>query len=110
MQVYLWHPHVQNTMMILEERKLPHPLFPMCGMLVPWWALNGTHRHTAQYKKGVEQNIWCLSVEEEKEVTSRSFRAYRHPLDMVTSFKYLDQVISAADDDWMAVLRNLAKM
>ena len=49
-------------------------------------------------------------MEEEREVTSRSFRVNRHPLDMVTSFKYLDQVISAADDDWMAVFRNLAKM
>ena len=28
---------------------------------------------------------------------------------MVTSFKYLEQVISAVDDDWMAVFRNLAK-
>ena len=87
MQVYLWHRDVQNTMVVLEERKLPHPLLPMYGMLVTWWALNGTHRHTAQYKKGSEQNIWCLSVEEEREVTSRSFIAYRPPLDMVTSFK-----------------------
>ena len=99
MQVYLWHRHVQNTMVILEEIKLPHPLFPMCGILMPRWALNGTYRNTAQYKKGAEQNIWRLSVEEDREVTSRSFSAYRHPLDMVTSFKYLEQVISAVDND-----------
>ena len=34
----------------------------------------------------------------------------RLPLDMVTSFKYLGQVISAADDDWLVVVRNLAKL
>ena len=96
-------------MVILEEIKLPHPLFPMCGILVPQWALNGMHRNTSQYKKEAEQNIWRLSVEEDREVTSRSFSAYRHPLDMVTSFKYLEQVISAVDNDWMAVFRNLAK-
>ena len=87
MQVYLWHHNIQNTIVILEERKLTHPLFPMCGMLVPWWDLNGMHWHTAKYKKEVEQKIWCLSVEKEREVTSRSFRVYRHPLNLVTSFK-----------------------
>ena len=28
---------------------------------------------------------------------------------MVTSFKYLGRVISAADDNWPAVLKNLAR-
>ena len=28
---------------------------------------------------------------------------------MVTYFRYLERVISEADDDWMAVVRNLAK-
>ena len=31
------------------------------------------------------------------------------PLEMVTSFKYLGWVVSAADNDWLAVVRNLAK-
>ena len=34
---------------------------------------------------------------------------YVTPLDMVTSFKYLGWVISAADNDWLAVVGNLAK-
>ena len=35
------------------------------------------------------------------------FSVYGRPLDVVTSFKYLGQLISAADDDWPEVVRNL---
>ena len=48
-------------------------------------------------------------AEEEREVTSRDFSAYGRPLEMVTSFKHLGQVISATDDKWPAVARNLAR-
>ena len=109
MQVYLWHRHIRNTMVILEEGSLPHPLCPLCDMMVSWWYLNGTHRRIAQYKKGEDQKIWRLAAEEERAVTSSSFSAYGHPLDMVTSFKYLERVISATEDDWSEVVRNLAK-
>ena len=43
------------------------------------------------------------------EVTSRVFRVYGHPLEMETYFKYLGRIISVADDNWSAVIRNLAK-
>ena len=46
MRVHLWHQHIRDTMVILEEGNLPHPRFPLCGMLVPWKDLNGTHRRT----------------------------------------------------------------
>ena len=48
-------------------------------------------------------------MEEEREVTARDFSAYGIPLEMVTSFKYLGRVISAADGDWPAVVKNLAR-
>ena len=48
-------------------------------------------------------------MEEERAVTSRAFSAYGRPLEMVTSFRYPGRVISAADDDWLAVVQNLAK-
>ena len=49
-------------------------------------------------------------MEEERAVTSRAFSAYGHPLEMVTSFRYLGRVILAADNDWLAAVRNLAKV
>ena len=77
-------------------------------MLVPRKALNGTQRRTAQCIRGVERRRRRLAEEEGREVTVRNFSAYGRPLGMVTSFKYLGRVILATDDDWMAVLRNLA--
>ena len=39
----------------------------------------------------------------------QGFSAYGCPLERVTSFKHLGRVISATDDDWSAVVRNLAR-
>ena len=47
-----------------------------------------------------------MAEKEEREVASRAFSAYEHPLEMVTSFKHLGRVISAADDNCPAVARN----
>ena len=41
MKVHLWNWHISDTVVILEEGKLPHPGCPLCDMLVPWKALNG---------------------------------------------------------------------
>ena len=50
-----------------------------------------------------------MSEEEERAVTSRDFSAYGHPLEMVTSFKYLGRVISAMYNDWLELFRNMVK-
>ena len=47
-------------------------------------------------------------MEEEREVTARSFKSYGRPLEMVTSFKYLGRVISEADENWPVVVKNLS--
>ena len=75
--------------------------------MVPWRSLNGPYNGTAQCKKGVERKRRILAAEEARAVTSRTFGAYGSPLDMVISFKYLGRVISAADDDWTAVVQKL---
>ena len=35
MRVHFWYRHVKETMVILEEGKLPHPQCSLCYMLVP---------------------------------------------------------------------------
>ena len=70
-------------------------------MLVPWKALNGTHRRTSQCTQGEERRIRRLVVEEERGVTARDFSAYGRPLDMVTSLKYRGRLISEMDDNWL---------
>ena len=109
MQVHLWYRHVRYTVVILEECNLPQPRCPLCDMLVPCRDMNGIYRGTAQFKKGTERKRRRLEVEEEREVTSRAVSTYGHPLEMVTSFKYLGKVISAADNYWPEVVRNLTK-
>ena len=42
-------------------------------------------------------------------VTYRAFSKNGRPLYMVTYFKYLGRVISSAESDWLAVVRNLDK-
>ena len=78
-------------------------------MLVPWKALNGTHRIMTQCNRGAERKRQRLAAEEERLVTDRTFSAYGIPLDMVTPFKYLEWVISATDDNWSVMVRNLSQ-
>ena len=88
MRVQFWHRHVRDTVVILEEDNLPHKRFPLCDMLVPWKALNGTQQSTAQCTWGAERKRRRLAADEEREVTARDFSAYGRTLEMVTSFKY----------------------
>ena len=39
----------------------------------------------------------------------RAFEAYGEPLENVTAFRYLGQVLTAGDDDWITVVGNLVK-
>ena len=55
MQVHFMHRHVQDTVVMLEERNFPHPQCARCDMQVSWKALNGCHLGTAQCEKGVER-------------------------------------------------------
>ena len=48
MRLNLSHQHVRDSMVILEKGNPPHTWCPLCDMLVPWKALNGTHRPTSQ--------------------------------------------------------------
>ena len=78
-------------------------------MLVPWKSLNGTHRCTSQCNQGVERKIRRSAAKEEREVTARDFNAYEFPLEMVTSFRYLGQVLLAEDDDCPELVSNLSQ-
>ena len=44
-----------------------------------------------------------------RESTERAFEAYDAPLEIVTAFDYLGQVMTAVVDDWPAVISNLQK-
>ena len=44
-----------------------------------------------------------------REISERAFKVYGEPLENVTEFRYLGRVLTAGDDDWLAVVGNLVK-
>ena len=64
MQMHFWHRNVRDTVVIMEEVHFPHPRCPLCGMLVSWRSLNGSHQCIAQCNKGAERKQWRLAAEE----------------------------------------------
>ena len=101
--------HVQDIVIILEEGNLPHPRCSRCDILVPWQALNSRHHATAMCRKGAERKRRRMAEAELQDSTERAFGAYGKLLELVTTFKYLWQVMTAGDDDWPAVAENLVK-
>ena len=99
MWVHLLHGHILDTMVILEEGKLPHPRCPRLYMLVPRRTLNGRHPATAQCVRGAEQRRQRLAEAELRKITERAFEAYGELLENITAFKCLVQVLTAGDDD-----------
>ena len=46
---------------------------------------------------------------ETRESSERSFEAYREHIKNVSAFKYLGRVLTAGNDNWLAVVGNLGK-
>ena len=93
MRLIFWHRHVRDTMVILDYGNSLHPWCLLYDMLVLWKAQNGMHSQMAQCTQGEERKRHRLVAEEEREVTTSYFSAYRHPLEIVTSLEYLGRVI-----------------
>ena len=107
MRVHLFHRLVLDTVIILEERNLPHPRFPRCDMLVPWRALNGCHLATAQYAKGAERKRRWMAIEDMRESLERAFQSYGILIETVAFFKYLGRVYMEGCGNWPELVGNL---
>ena len=69
MQVHLFHRHIWDTVIILEEVNLPHPRCHWCDMLVHWHELNRKHLAIAQCYKGAGRKHRRLEEEDLQEST-----------------------------------------
>ena len=98
MPVHEVHPHCRSC--------LRHP---RCDLQVSRRALNGHHLGTNQCRTGAERKIRRLAAAEGEAATERAFKAYGRRLNSVKEFRYLGRVLTATDDDWPAVARNLQK-
>ena len=78
-------------------------------MQVPRRALSGRHPGTTQCAKGAERKRQWLAETERRENSERVFEAYGAPINLVSEFKYLGMIVTATDDDWLAVIGNLRK-
>ena len=84
-----------------------NPWFPRCDLQVSRRALNGRHLGTNQCRKGAERKLRRLAAAEGEAATERAFNAYGRRLNSVKEFRYLGRVLTATDNDWPAVARNL---
>jgi len=109
MRKHFMHRHPNDTPIILEEGNRPLPKCELCGMHVPYIALNSGHQRTATCKYGQglrRQRDAELEVRRAKEVI---FTACGSPLESVSSFRYLGRPLTSTDDDWPALHWNLGK-
>ena len=109
MRVHFVHRHIQDTVVMLEEVNLPHPRCLRCDMQVPRKALNGRHLGTTQCAKGAERKRRQLAETETRENLERAFHTYGKPMEAVSEFRYLGQLLTATDDNWPEVAGNIKK-
>ena len=109
MQMHFCNRHVRDIVIILDEGNLPHPRCSRCDMLVPRRALNGRHHANAMCKKLSERKRRRMAEAELRYSTERACGDYGKPLETVSTFKYLGQVMTAGDNDWPEVAGNLLK-
>ena len=60
-------------------------------------------------RSGAERKRRRLAETEIRESTEMAFEVYGKQLKTVPSFKYLEIILTAGDDDWPAVAENLGK-
>ena len=110
MRVHFVHRHVLDTMVMLEEGNSLHPRCARCNMQVPRRELSGRHLGTAQCLKGAERKRRRLSEKERRKNLDQAFEAYGVPIKSVLEFKYMGRILTATDNNWPEVVRNLGKL
>ena len=103
------HRHPNDLLCILEEGSNPLPKCELCGMHIPFTALNGNHRNTKACAIGARIRRQRNSIEDTRQAREVLFTACGVPLESVSSFKYLGRILTSTDDDWPALYKNLAK-
>ena len=78
-------------------------------MLLPWATMKHSHTTTTLYTWGGGGNRQQLAEEEEQAGAGTAFRAYGQPLETVTSFKYLGNLLTVTKYDWTEVIVDLQK-
>ena len=78
-------------------------------MFVLHKALNSRHLAMSFFCRGKERKRHRLEEKETQEGTEMAITAYRILPAPVTSFKYLDRILSVPEGDWIEVVHNLQR-
>ena len=78
-------------------------------MFVLHKSLNSWNLVTDFWRRGEEIDKRRLEEVEVQAGTEMAITSYRIPLAPVTSFKYLDRILSVPDGDWIEVVHNLRR-
>jgi len=103
------HRHPRDSLCILEEGRYPHPKCNRCGMHVSLLAMGQGHQNSQRCRKGAARLRQRAAIQAARAAREVVFTIYGDNLDSVDTFKYLGRPISAVDDDWPALHRNLTK-
>jgi hypothetical protein len=104
---FLFRHYYYDTIVILKEGRLPR--CKNCGMFCTLVALAGKHMQSAICREGAKQN-------KRKIMNLKCIRAFRctfliqdQPIKMVMNFRYLGQILTPGDNNWVAARWNLKK-
>ena len=78
-------------------------------MFVPWKVLNDHQYYMDLCGIGPESNHWMLAAEESQDGADTAFWAHGNIIATMNEFKYPGCILTATDDDWLAVVENLSK-
>jgi hypothetical protein len=101
------YKHPQDHITIKEEGTLPR--CELCDMFIPTKTLAGGHRSTLCCHQGQELKRKQAAQMKSRKADEVVFTVRGIPLDASRAFLYLGRKLSSSDDDWLNVIKNLAK-
>eukprot|EP00797_Seminavis_robusta_P003406 Sro1211_g252850.1 Reverse transcriptase (RNA-dependent DNA polymerase) (1066) ;mRNA; f:30706-34100 len=109
LRIHFMRKHPQDTICIRDEGSQPLPRCRLCGMHVTYQALNTTHPSSHLCIEGQQRKLRRQNLEAVRKSREVVFTALNQPIETVTSFRYLGRILSANNNDWPAVHKNIIK-
>ena len=100
---------MQDTVVIMDERNLPHYCCNWYELFLPRVYLNNKNPDIALCAKGDKCKKYRLSTEEACSRADTDFRSYGRSLVHVASFKYPGHLHTAMENNWLEIMATTRK-
>ena len=107
MKRHFAYVHPQHTIVIAEER--PTQRCHLCHMFVTDRAIRQGHTQTKECREGAKRVQRRRLQLELLDAQRKTLTVYGKPLEKVHQYTYLGRPLTATDDDWPAVRKNIGK-